>query len=1300
MSLFNENLPEWNNIGSEVPSAVKDVGWQVKDKPPAAWFNWLSNRVYECILEIRNVVDTIASTHGIDNFIVSTGTPSAFIFTPNPAITSYQDGMSFLVKFHTGNVQGDITVDISGLGPIPLVTKDYTSLQKFDVVSGELYKVAIVDNKAVILDIQHKTLSPQETVEINANNMNYEGMFTVDSTVVANTPFAEYPEFAGTYLFDIIVLPSVGMVWQRAIQLESFTEFHRYINLNTNVAHTGWIESLGTDGKNLVYSSDIFQVWSSAGLSHSSSGLNFTVNPGHIYTPFFGLVRKNTIQTVVLPANSTRYLNIRPTGALSLSTTYNSALTVYTVTTSAAAVSSVVFVGIPLSIQGGLLGVTQPSADNSKKLATTEFVKSITSTLGSGKRFATKVVGSSAAGYTASDVDYLCDGVNDQVEINAAIASMANGGKVVLLEGSYTIGAKIEVKNKITLEGQGASSTSILATNNLVNDSMLVLQENCKITGLFISGFINSANNRDGILVYGKSCTIENNTFSECKTALSLNGSNNTVNSNMFVDNKSDCIYIETMSNTVVGNICNSDYGCIRVSGPANAITGNTCSTFTSSTVSTGIYVNNNDNTISGNTCSRNTENIFIVGNRNTVTGNICSLGTVKGIQIIGTANTITGNTCNNNYIGIHIDALNSSNTITGNNCNNNDYAGIYQERGNNSNIVGNTCIRGTGLSSDYSTFQHTILIEGAGGNNLIAINNIMGKNVKSTNTTNMIFGNKWDASTSASSELSFVYKCTGTNDDLAIQNLINNFFDSGTAMSMKLIITGTMHLQAASTNLISINSVNTRGASVHLDFSDCTIPPITLASRIFLTINGNVIVAVTGLNVTSSSYAVYVTGYDGTNKLILNNCVLKSDGSAGMYMYSGGTALITGCIISGTSGLSITGPTGNNRTIALVNNCVISGTIAHGVNISGTTKATLNNCTITSRDYYGLGAGVSIASNAIDTAALLNNCIIKGGGVYCADLDNKAVLNNCTFTGGTNTVVNIRNTGQVTLSNCEITSVATNVKGLDISAGGVGLLNNCTIKSANIGVSVTGIAILSNCTITSNSTTFTHAAIINFGKCTVNNCELICLANIFCIYSQGASTTIVNNCALNFGLGSGSGIYVVGTSQVIMNNCIFTGTGTGTPISSNGVSCDAATSTVTLTNCVITNVYSGVRVVGTVTLTNCKIIADSTGIQVPSTFATALKVTSCKIISSTHGIDIQATNTTANIMLQNNEIKGTTQDVYQASAASTVRWYIVGNMFSKATILIDGTTAIAYKTATAVIYFPQYANKFSQTIT
>ena len=57
MSNFTQQLPEWNNPGNVVPQTIRDAGWQVKDKPPASWWNWLSNCTYESLKEIRDYID-------------------------------------------------------------------------------------------------------------------------------------------------------------------------------------------------------------------------------------------------------------------------------------------------------------------------------------------------------------------------------------------------------------------------------------------------------------------------------------------------------------------------------------------------------------------------------------------------------------------------------------------------------------------------------------------------------------------------------------------------------------------------------------------------------------------------------------------------------------------------------------------------------------------------------------------------------------------------------------------------------------------------------------------------------------------------------------------------------------------------------------------------------------------------------------------------------------------------------------------------------------------------------------------
>ena len=83
-----------------------------------------------------------------------------------------------------------------------------------------------------------------------------------------------------------------------------------------------------------------------------------------------------------------------------------------------------------------------------------------------GKRTCRFTVGTSAAGWTAADCDYLCDGTDDQEEINQAVAALpSSGGEIVLLSGSYRLsGAILLTKWNTVLRGNGGSTVLIRET--------------------------------------------------------------------------------------------------------------------------------------------------------------------------------------------------------------------------------------------------------------------------------------------------------------------------------------------------------------------------------------------------------------------------------------------------------------------------------------------------------------------------------------------------------------------------------------------------------------------------------------------------------------------------------------------------------------------------------------------------------------------------------------------------------------------------------------------------------------------
>lgn len=72
---------------------------------------------------------------------------------------------------------------------------------------------------------------------------------------------------------------------------------------------------------------------------------------------------------------------------------------------------------------------------------------------------ATKVVAASDS-LDPTRADYQCDGVDDDLDIETAIAALpAEGGRIVLLEGTYILGATLDIaKDYVTIEGNGPNT--------------------------------------------------------------------------------------------------------------------------------------------------------------------------------------------------------------------------------------------------------------------------------------------------------------------------------------------------------------------------------------------------------------------------------------------------------------------------------------------------------------------------------------------------------------------------------------------------------------------------------------------------------------------------------------------------------------------------------------------------------------------------------------------------------------------------------------------------------------------------
>lgn len=87
-------------------------------------------------------VDNVSSfnTEGSSEYIVATGTANNYILTPSPAIVSYEEGLTYLVKINATNT-GASQVNVSGLGNVDIVKLVDTNLSGGELVEDTIYRI-------------------------------------------------------------------------------------------------------------------------------------------------------------------------------------------------------------------------------------------------------------------------------------------------------------------------------------------------------------------------------------------------------------------------------------------------------------------------------------------------------------------------------------------------------------------------------------------------------------------------------------------------------------------------------------------------------------------------------------------------------------------------------------------------------------------------------------------------------------------------------------------------------------------------------------------------------------------------------------------------------------------------------------------------------------------------------------------------------------------------------------------------------------------------------------------------------
>jgi hypothetical protein len=347
---------------------------------------------------------------------------------------------------------------------------------------------------------------------------------------------------------------------------------------------------------------------------------------------------------------------------------------------------------------------------------------------------ATKIVATSATGGTSSAVASQnpdgADFVNTstsaaEVTIQAAITALpASGGTVYLEEGTYIIGARINIPSNVTIAGSGNSTVLKIANSN--NTSFDILgassgQNRTIIRNLKLDG--NKANNSSGTQ----------------RGILHNTGDHHQVDHVWATSFRSDGINVSASSSTVTDSFADSNTGYGFSIGASNSyISNNIAESNTDCGFSAGsqftTYTNNNSrsNTNDG-FCNGSTGNVF--------TGNISTSNSQRGFNLGGNNLLISGNTANSNS-NTGINTNGSGVTINANSVVSNGFIGInvagtsvvsnnyvYDNGGSGSGeAIGDSAIGGNNTSITGNTIMDT-----AGTSRAIYIDN---------NLTGMYVGN------------------------------------------------------------------------------------------------------------------------------------------------------------------------------------------------------------------------------------------------------------------------------------------------------------------------------------------------------------------------------------------------------------------------------------------------------------------------------------------------------------------------------------------------------------------------------
>jgi len=326
-------------------------------------------------------------------------------------------------------------------------------------------------------------------------------------------------------------------------------------------------------------------------------------------------------------------------------------------------------------------------------------------------RTATVVVAASdASEESKAQADYVCDGIDDQIEIQAAIDSLTAGRtqfETVELVGNFNISGQITITENFTrlISMQGAR----LYLTDGSNITMLRIDANdVEINGIIFNGNkVNQTANCDGIELD----TVERVTIKNCQF---INFYRFAIAGGLSAGDYQNDLTVEGnyFSGSGDANIVNNPSGATAVESYGTIITRNIC---TGGKYLTGMGGTDNNVVVSNNYIVNTTQGgiDFYHVNRGVISNN-----TIKncnhGIVLDGSSEiSIVGNTVNNNTSrGININPNASRVTVIGNQMQGNGERGVVLGSSNEISFIGNILIDNSG-GGIYVTSASKVTVTG-----------------------------------------------------------------------------------------------------------------------------------------------------------------------------------------------------------------------------------------------------------------------------------------------------------------------------------------------------------------------------------------------------------------------------------------------------------------------------------------------------------------------------------------------------------------------------------------------------------